>query len=61
MTVSPPDAADAGGSSALERLDRLDDTATDEHLAVYTAIAGELAARLDDAQEHPSGREGERG
>lgn len=50
MTAEPPGTDDAAVAS---RLDALDDVATAEHLAVYTAIAGELAARLDQPDEQP--------
>ncbi len=36
-------------SDVPERLAALDDTPTHEHLDAYTAIADDLAARLDDS------------
>jgi hypothetical protein len=48
MTADPPGTDDAAVASRLEALDGV---ATAEHLAVYTAIAGELAARLDRPDE----------
>ena len=51
MTADPPGTDDAAVGS---RLDALDGDATAEHLAVYTAIAGELAARLDEPAEQPN-------
>jgi len=48
MTADPPGTDDAALAS---RLDALDGVATTEHLAVYTAIASELAARLDQPDQ----------
>lgn len=50
MTAEP---LDGDGSAVAPRLEALDDVATPGHLAVYTAIAGELAARLDHPDEQP--------
>lgn len=48
MTADPPGAHD----DVLDaRLDALDGDPTAEHLAVYTAIASELAARLDQTND----------
>ena len=50
MTADPPSADDTAVASSLAALD---DIATPEHLAVYTAIAGDLAARLDQQDNEP--------
>ncbi len=52
MTADPPGTDDTAVASQLVRIDAV---ATAEHLAVYTTIAGELAARLDqqDGQFEP--------
>lgn len=56
MTADPPgtdDSAISAASADSSRLDALEADATGEHLAVYTAIAVELAARLDDPNTSP--------
>lgn len=50
MTADPPGTDDTAVES---RLAALDDVATAGHLAVYTTIAGELTARLDQQDEQP--------
>jgi hypothetical protein len=50
MTADPPGTDDP---ALAPRLEALDGVATTEHLAVYTAIAGELAARLDQPDQQP--------
>jgi len=51
MTADPPGTDDTAVGS---RLEALTDEAPAEHLAVYTAIAVELAARLDRADGQPT-------